>query len=643
MSLKNAGKDTYIIEHSPLRKRIYLGVLIVVITLMAFSYIHLSKLFANSDPNFNEIVEIGGGLIGLVAGFTLITHFYSIANRFYLFVGMALFINALLDFTQTVIAFALTHSFISLPLHLYLRFMPEAYEPGWLLLGMTLLFAACMPKSMKKSLNPKRETALSLAASLLITLAILALHLLVTLPRVIFFDHLIARPIDFASAVVILLTLVFFLVEYYKESNMLLWWISLSIAMNMVGMFIMSFSKYLYDANFNVAHIYKALSYTILLPSYALYSAFILVERKRIEETQKRLVAILEATSDFVATARVNGQVLYYNAAARKMLGMGRHEDVTDGSIFNAYPEWAAETVRDEVLPAVTRDGMWCGEIAIQDHEGNEIPVSQVTIAHKREDGSISYISVIARDITDHKMAEQALQQQANELKRSNRELEQFAYVASHDLQEPLRMVTSYVQLLAKRYKNQLDADADDFIGYAVDGVNRMQQLINDLLTYSRVGTKGKEFKPTDCNHILQLVLVNLKTAIEESGAEITSDSLPTVMADGSQLIQLFQNLLSNAIKFRSGNSLKIHVGVTRTSGEWLFSVRDNGIGIKPEFFERIFLIFQRLHGRGEYPGTGIGLAICKKIVERHEGRIWLDSEPEKGTIFYFTIPMKRG
>lgn len=248
----------------------------------------------------------------------------------------------------------------------------------------------------------------------------------------------------------------------------------------------------------------------------------------------------------------------------------------------------------------------------------------------------------LKREIVEHKRTKDEIERYAAELKRSNEELQQFAYIASHDLQEPLRMISSYMQLIERRYKGKLDKDADEFINFAVDGAERLQNMVNGLLAYSRVGTQGKSFEQTDCEAVIEETLANLKVAIEESGAEITYDSLPTLMADSSQLVQVFQNIISNAIKFRGSEPPRIHISAERKEKEWQFCVRDNGIGIDPKYNNRLFIVFKRLHGR-EYPGTGIGLAVCKRIVERHGGRIWVESETGKGSSFYFTIPIRGG
>jgi|GEM_PF-1943404 len=232
-----------------------------------------------------------------------------------------------------------------------------------------------------------------------------------------------------------------------------------------------------------------------------------------------------------------------------------------------------------------------------------------------------------------------SVKEKITELEHKNEELQQFAYVASHDLQEPLRMVSSYVQLLARRYKGKLDEDADDFIDFAVDGANRMHVLINDLLTYSRIGTKGTPFKLISTDDIMKEVLKNLSVTIDENKAEITYHSLPSIVADKNQFIQLFQNLLANAIKFKGKDVTKITIKAEETDEGWNFSIKDNGIGMDSEFTDRIFVIFQRLHNRSEYPGTGIGLAVCKKIVERHGGRIWVESKQGVGSTFHFIIP----
>jgi PAS domain S-box-containing protein len=272
--------------------------------------------------------------------------------------------------------------------------------------------------------------------------------------------------------------------------------------------------------------------------------------------------------------------------------------------------------------------------------DGSEFPV-EISLSPMTSENEDTLIISNIRDVTARKLADERLHATAADLARSNAELEQFAYVASHDLQEPLRMVASYTQLLARRYKGRLDEDADEFIGFAVDGARRMQELINDLLTYSRVGTRPLQPEAVDTNQLVDQVVSDLTAAIADSHASVLRNELPIVQGDPTQLRQLFQNLIANGIKFhRPSTEPQVQVSAARQNGAWTFSVRDNGIGIEPQYQERIFALFQRLHTRADYPGTGIGLAICKKIVERHGGQIRVDSAPGHGTTFLFSLPV---
>jgi PAS domain S-box-containing protein len=274
--------------------------------------------------------------------------------------------------------------------------------------------------------------------------------------------------------------------------------------------------------------------------------------------------------------------------------------------------------------------------------DGSEFPVEISLSPMTTDDGDTLIISNV-RDVTARKAADEQLRGVAADLARSNAELEQFAYVASHDLQEPLRMVASYTQLLARRYQGKLGTDADEFIGFAVDGARRMQDLINDLLTYSRVGTRALELQAIDTGQLVDQVVTDLSAAVAETQASVTRDSLPPVRGDATQVRQLFQNLIANAIKFhRPHEAPHVHVAATPEHGAVTFRVSDNGIGIEPQYLDRIFVLFQRLHNRADYPGTGIGLALCKKIVERHGGTICVEPTPARGTTFRFTLPVVR-
>ncbi len=369
--------------------------------------------------------------------------------------------------------------------------------------------------------------------------------------------------------------------------------------------------------------------------------------RSQLLETREDLISttvsksyvdnILKSMAETLMVIDTDGTIQRVNQAAISLLGYERHELIgrSAGDLFEEGVDVLSLLKQSELNDVIRRV-----DTSVVTKDGRHVAVSLSGSVMRDEDGEIQGMVCVAQDITERKRTQEILERQTRELARSNSELEQFAWVASHDLQEPLRMVASYTQLLSKRYKGKLDADADEFIAFAVDGATRMRRLINALLELSRVGTRGKDFEATDCDAIYNRTLVNLQGLVEESGAVVTHDRLPTVMGDVTQLGQLFQNLIANAIKFRGDEQLTVHVGAEQRNGHWEFCVRDNGIGIDPEYAERIFVVFQRLHGKGDRPGTGIGLSICKKIVELHGGRIWVKSQPDEGAAFYFTLPL---
>ena len=362
-----------------------------------------------------------------------------------------------------------------------------------------------------------------------------------------------------------------------------------------------------------------------------------------LRESEERFRLTFELAASGIAHVGLDGRFLRVNPRLCEILGYAREEIVGRSVKELSHPD-------DRDLTDAERLRVRRGEIDAARFEkrylrkdGSTVWVDLAIALVRDAAGEPAYEIAIFDDISERKQAEEALREAHEELKRSNAELAQFAYVASHDLQEPLRMVSSYTQLLARRYGDKLDGDAREFMAYVVDGAARMKQLIEDLLAYSRVGTRTREFQPVAAEAALRRALLNLKSAIEDSGAGVSYDALPTVEADEMQLAQLFQNLIGNALKFRSPSVPRIGISCSEKPEEWVFCVADNGIGIEPEYFERIFMVFQRLHNKGEYPGTGIGLAICKKVVERHGGRIWVESRPGEGSRFFFTLPKRRG
>jgi PAS domain S-box-containing protein len=360
-------------------------------------------------------------------------------------------------------------------------------------------------------------------------------------------------------------------------------------------------------------------------------------------QMEGRYRGLLEAAPDAMVVVNQSGEIVLLNVQAEKQFGY-RRDELVGQKVKNIIPEGFAERlIADGTRSAAEALAQQIGtgiELSGRRKDGSEFPIEIMLSPLENAEGIL--VTAAIRNISMRKNADLHLLQKVEELNRSNEDLQQFSYVASHDLQEPLRMVASYTQLIASRYKGKLDADADEFIDFAVDGCNRMQRLIQDLLAYSRSGTDGKALQKRSSEDALNNALKNLSGTIAESGAVVTHDALPVITTDETQLEQVFQNLVGNAIKYRGTHVPTVHISAAQKGlDEWTFSVRDNGLGIEAQYFERIFILFQRLHGRTEFKGTGIGLAICKKIVEGLGGRIWVKSQVGKGSTFYFTLPGK--
>jgi signal transduction histidine kinase len=379
-------------------------------------------------------------------------------------------------------------------------------------------------------------------------------------------------------------------------------------------------------------------------------------KEEKLKQSEKQLSLIYNSTSDlmllisvenagseyifrFVSANKSYMNVLkFYNIEATEEMIIGRIVEDVGRDIFK-FDKSITEFINMKYTEAVNKRTTITYEESLDDPVHGRFYSETTLTPIFDENDYCTNLLFVSRDITSRKLAEEEIARQKIELNRSNEELQQFAYVASHDLQEPLRMIGCFVQLLEKKYQDSLDPDTTEYINFTVDGVKRMQSLLHGLLDYSRISTRDYQYSQTDFNEVLEVVKANLLIAIEDNQVQIISEELPTVNAFESQMVRLLQNLLSNAIKYKMDNPPVIKIAAKKKENEWLFSVNDNGIGIKEEYFERIFNIFQRLHTRDVYEGEGLGLAICKKIIERHKGRIWLESEPGVGSTFFFTIP----
>jgi len=654
-----------------------------IMLLLLSPYPWLVSLEHTGTSDFHSTLEITGSLLGLIAGMALISRFYVLGNRLHLFIGLAFFINGAEDFMHGLLAFLAEYSGTSMLASELVRFVPATYVTGRLLMGLLLLIAPFASGWLGKSENSKRETIWISLSVLLFAMAATAMAFQIHLPQFIYPEQLISRPVDFISAFALAAALAVFVREYFKSQDILIWWVALSIGVNVVGQLMMSFSTELFDPFFDIAHVYKVLGYAVPLLGFSLFQIALQRElrqavsalqqtrgelEERVEKRTAELAAankksqareafmhaLVSRVADGIISINETGTVRSFNPAAENTFGY-KADEVIGQNIKILMPE-PFRSEHDGYLKRYyeTGEAVILGnprELTGLRKNGSTFPLELTVTETAGEDGRIFIGSL--HDISERKKADETIRQMMAVLKRSNEELQKFAYVASHDLQEPLRMVTSYLQLIERRYKGQLDSDAEEFIGFAVDGAKRMKGLILDLLSYSRVGTRGTAFLPTDMEQILTIVLSNLETSIAEAHAQISHDKLPTILADSGQMSQLLQNLIGNALHYRSPERPpEIHLSASRAEKMsapaqqplqpgWVFRISDNGIGIEPEFFERIFVIFQRLHPKSESDGSGIGLAVCKKIVERHGGWISVESEPGKGSSFIFYLPDK--
>jgi PAS domain S-box-containing protein len=464
------------------------------------------------------------------------------------------------------------------------------------------------------------------------------------LPQTMYPDSLITRPWDVGPLVLFIFAGLYIFPKFYKQHPSIFAYSLVVCAIPEIAIELhMAFgSTALFDNHFNIAHFLKIIAYLVPLIGLTLdYVQTYLSKEETSRESERlknRFQQIFDNSPNALLIVNDKGEVKLANSMAISMFG---YEDDELNSMpieglmprsYRTHHPAQREAYMHEMNPRAMGAGR---DLYGLRKNGLEFPVEIGLNPIESE----SLVLATITDVTERKHYEEHLRQQKEELERSNEQLEQFAYVASHDLQEPLRMVSSYTQLLAKRYKSQLDQDANDYIEYAVDGAVRMQTLIQDLLKFSRLNTHVQEFISVDTNDLYDYAIDNLAVAIDETGTVVTKDQLPFVQGDAGQLRQLFQNLIGNAVKYHDPEKMnQIHVSAEQLDGQWQFCIEDNGIGIEPKYYERIFVIFKRLHGKSEYKGTGIGLAICKKIIEKHHGKIWVESEFGQGTRFYFTL-----
>ena len=661
--------------------------------------IALQPLAWKGTAELHTLMELAATMLALTIGAVAMIRFYSKKQNTYLFVGIGFFGTAFLDGYHAVV----TSSFFAqyLPSGIA-ALIPWSWNASrtFLAVLMVLSLWAWRREQRLGTVGQISERFVYSTVGLL-TLASFLFFTLVPLPRAYYPEFFFGRPEEFIAGAFFLAALLGYLQKAAWRQDQFENWLVLSLIFGFVcQVVVMSRSFALFDSMFDLAHTLKIISYLCVLTglfinTYHLFdeaqhsreilaesNGYLQLEAKRHKQTQAELVvaigslqeqkdaaeaaekasndqaarikAIVDNAIDAIITISPRGIVESFNMGAEAIFGYGAKEVIGENvkmlmptpyrQKHDGYLRSYIETGNKSVI-GIGR------EVVGKRKDGSTFPmdlaVSEVQLKDQR------LFTGIVRDITERKESEQQqaamnlkIAFQAQEIARnntalenSNEELKQFAYIASHDLQEPLRKVNSFCQLLQDEYSEQLDENAQSYIRYAVDGATRMKNLVTDLLDYSRVETQGKPLQPTCAANACSEAIENLRFTIDENDARITVEPLPTIQADRLQLVRLFQNLLGNAIKYRGERSPEIHVGVLEQDSDWVISIQDNGIGIEAKYFDRIFVMFQRLHARNEYTGTGIGLAICKRIVDRLSGRIWVKSNLGTGSTFFLSVP----
>jgi signal transduction histidine kinase len=704
---QDIGREEYSPStHTPRQERWYFVALALVVALLVSLYPALAKSQYMGNEDLHAAMEMIGGLLGVIVGFALVMRFSALGNRFHLLIGLAFFVNGAEDLAHGLLSFESTHGFIGVPTSSLTRFIPVTYVTGRLMLACMLLIAPFARVLFKESERPKRETVLGSSAAIILTLIATFVAFRMSLPQFIFPERLISRPVDFLSAVLLLVALAVFLREYHRSLDMLTWWISLSISINFVGQLMMSVSKALYDPCFDIAHAYKVLGYAVPLVGLSFYQVAILKHLRIALRSAFRQAALLQAVNKVLLESlrcETEEEVAKTCLAVAQELTESRFGfigEVNEAGKFDTIaltdPGWhecripemdAVKMVKGmeirgiygqviidersliandpashpnrvgtpEGHPALTsflgvplhQAGKTVGVIGLANKESGYDPVDEEAVEvlsvafmealhRKRAEVELRKHREHLRELVEDRTA--ALEQANAELEERNRDLDEFTYMASHDLQEPLRKLSAFSHLLQEDLQKDEPEEVNNDLEVITSSAQRMQTLVQDLLALSRSGRQSMSWEEVPLDECVAQALDALEVRVAETGAQIRTGGLPSVRGDRRLLTQLYQNLIGNALKFHGDEPPRIELSAEKAGDDWTLGVADNGIGMNPEYAEQIFLPFKRLHGRREYEGTGIGLAICRKIVERHGGTIWAESEPGKGAHFKFTV-----